>query len=101
MERFLQPGRSSMLSVFAPIAFAPLPVLVLKRGEAGAPPAIVATGAVRSSDPDRVCLKKIILSGYPAKVHKKKAIVKYMFFNPDDIRCAGPRAGLLCHVMRV
>ena len=87
MERFLHPGQNCMMSVYAPIAFGPLPVLVLKRGEAGQPCKLVAVGSLRSSDPDRICLKKIIISGFPAKVHKKKAMVKYMFFNPDDVRC--------------
>jgi pre-rRNA-processing protein TSR1 len=50
----------------------------------------VATGTVRSSNPDRVVLKKIVLTGYPLKVHKKKAIVKYMFFNPEDVKWYKP-----------
>lgn len=44
------------------------------------------TGSLRSCNPDRIILKKIVLSGYPVKVHKHKAIVKYMFHNPDDVR---------------
>ena len=51
---------------------------------------LVATGSMQNPDPDRVILKKIILSGYPVKVHKKKAVVKYMFFNPEDVKWFKP-----------
>ena len=47
-------------------------------------------GTLRSCDPDRVVLKKIVLSGYPVKVHKKKAVVRWMFHNPEDVRWFKP-----------
>ena len=57
---------------------------------AGQAPQIVATGTVHSCNPDRVVLKRLILSGFPVRVHKKKAIVKYMFFNPEDVKWFKP-----------
>lgn len=69
-ERFLHPGRFVVASIFAPISFPPLPLLVFKeatlgdrRGAAGAA-TLVASGSLRSVDPDRIVLKKITLSGY-------------------------------------
>lgn len=47
-------------------------------------------GTLRSCDPDRLVIKKVVLSGYPVKVHKKKAFVRWMFFNPEDIRWFRP-----------
>ena len=53
-------------------------------------PRIMATGTVHSCNPDRVVLKRIILTGFPQRVHKKKAIVKYMFFNAEDVKWFKP-----------
>ena len=41
-------------------------------------------GRTLKSNPFLVILKRIILTGYPIKIKKKRAIVKYMFFNPPD-----------------
>jgi pre-rRNA-processing protein TSR1 len=95
-ERFLHPGRFVVASIFAPISFPPLPLLVFKeatlgdrRGAAGAA-TLVASGSLRSVDPDRIVLKKITLSGYPHRVSKRKAVVRFMFHNPEDVRWFKP-----------
>lgn len=36
-------------------------------------------------DPYKLILKRIVLTGYPIKIKNKKAIIRYMFFNPQDI----------------
>ena len=47
-------------------------------------------GTLRSCDPDRMVLKKVVLSGYPVKVHKHKAAVRWMFYSPEDVRWFRP-----------
>ncbi|KAF3338094.1 Pre-rRNA-processing protein TSR1 [Carex littledalei] len=89
LERFLHPGRFSVASVYAPICFPPLPLIVLKKRD-GELPAVAATGSLKSVDPDRIILKKIILTGYPQRVSKLKATVRYMFHSPDDVRWFKP-----------
>lgn len=94
LERFLQPGRHAVASAFAPIAHAPGPLLGFARAAGGAPGgggwALALTGTLRGCDPDRVILKKAVLTGFPAKVHKRKAVVRWMFHSPADVRWFGP-----------
>jgi hypothetical protein len=40
---------------------------------------LIATGTMAYADPDRIILKKIVLSGIPIRVRKKYAVVKHMF----------------------
>ena len=47
---------------------------------------LVATGTTLSVDPDRVIVKKIILSGIPVKVKNRYAVVKHMFYSADDVK---------------
>lgn len=42
-------------------------------------------GTLKSNDPDRINLKKIVLTGFPVKVHKTKAVVRWMFNCPEDV----------------
>jgi pre-rRNA-processing protein TSR1 len=43
-------------------------------------------GTLGAVDPDRIILKKIVLTGFPVKVKKRSAVVKHMFYNPDDVK---------------
>jgi pre-rRNA-processing protein TSR1 len=89
MERFLHHGRFSIASIYAPIFFPPAPLIVLKNRD-GEQPAIAAVGSLKTVDPDQIILKKIVLTGYPQRVSKLKAIVRYMFHNPEDVRWFKP-----------
>ncbi|KAB2096427.1 hypothetical protein ES319_A01G107700v1 [Gossypium barbadense] len=90
MERFLHAGRFSIASIYAPISFPPLPLIALKGAAGAGTPAVAAVGSLRSIDSDRIILKKIILTGYPQRVSKLKATVRYMFHNPEDVRWFKP-----------
>lgn len=85
-ERFLHEKRMTVATVFAPITYMPAPLLVFSVPSAQAPAArLVATGALLSVDPNRIVLKKIVLTGFPYKIHKRTAVVRDMFFQPDDV----------------
>lgn len=44
---------------------------------------LVATGSLLSVNPDRIILKRVILTGFPIRVRKKFAVVKHMFYNRE------------------
>lgn len=35
-------------------------------------------------------MKRVLLTGYPYKINKRKAVVRMMFFNPNDVRYFKP-----------
>ena len=56
MERFLQPSRYAVASIYAPITYLPCPVLVFRNDPSRE---LVAMGTLMSIDPDRIILKKV------------------------------------------
>ncbi|KAM3875016.1 pre-rRNA-processing protein TSR1 homolog [Diretmus argenteus] len=84
MERFLRPDAPTVVSVYAPITFPTAGALLFKQRDDGVQD-LVATGSLLSCDPQRVVLKRIVLSGHPLKINRRSAVVRYMFFNRDDI----------------
>ena len=93
-NRFLhkETDATAIATIYSPIVFAPCKVLCfteqsLKSGNCST---IVATGVVLPPNPMKIILKRIVLTGYPLRVHKKKATIRYMFFNPTDIKYFKP-----------
>jgi pre-rRNA-processing protein TSR1 len=72
-------------SIFGPITFPPAPLIVFN--PAGD---LVATGSLIEVNPDRIITKRIILTGKALKVHKKNAVVREMFYFPEDIEWFKP-----------
>lgn len=106
-ERFLRPDRFTAASVYGPTTFQPSPVLVFKEvpptSSSGPKVVLVATGTLLGVDPDRIVLKKIVLTGYPIRVRKRKAVVKHMFHRPEDVKWFKPaelvtKYGLTGHI---
>ena len=91
-ERFLPPsGAGVVASCFGPITYGPAPVLLFTHGTTCEQQCVlVATGSLRPVDPERVVVKRAILTGFPHKVHKRKAVVRFMFHCPEDVRWFKP-----------
>jgi pre-rRNA-processing protein TSR1 len=88
-ERFL-PANGSFFaaSVFGPVTYSPCPVLVFRSHNGKKE--LVATGSMIGADADRIVVKRIVLTGYPVRVHKRFATVKYMFYDPEDVKWFKP-----------
>lgn len=46
---------------------------------------IVAFGKFIGTDPDRLLIKRIYLTGYPTRITKRKCVVTRMFWNAEDV----------------
>eukprot|EP01028_Stygiella_incarcerata_P006176 TRINITY_DN251_c2_g1_i1.p1 TRINITY_DN251_c2_g1~~TRINITY_DN251_c2_g1_i1.p1 ORF type:complete len:797 (-),score=215.43 TRINITY_DN251_c2_g1_i1:177-2567(-) len=90
LERFFHPHRFTLATAFLPIEFLAAPVIVCRKDAHTSHSFLVATGVVHRVDPDRLILKRIVLSGYPIRVKKRHAVVRYMFYNPDDVKWFKP-----------
>mmetsp|Transcript_27477 Transcript_27477/g.57330 ORF Transcript_27477/g.57330 Transcript_27477/m.57330 type:complete len:1056 (-) Transcript_27477:49-3216(-) len=99
-ERYMPTGGAFFAgSVYGPVTYANCPVLMFREakeaenvsisdfGDSGnARREFLAHGSIFGADADRIVLKRIVLTGYPTRVHKRHAVVKYMFYNPEDVR---------------
>ncbi|OBS83605.1 hypothetical protein A6R68_22406, partial [Neotoma lepida] len=83
-QRFLTADAAVVVTVFAPITFPPASVLLFKQRSNGMH-SLIATGHLLSVDPDRMVIKRVVLSGHPFKIFTKMAVVRYMFFNREDV----------------
>lgn len=59
---------------------------------------LAAVGGLIDVNPDRVVLKRVVLSGYPYKVHKRRATVRWMFFNPEVCALVTPARRRSAHL---
>ncbi|PWN41016.1 DUF663-domain-containing protein [Ceraceosorus guamensis] len=106
-ERFLRsgPGATSVGTVFGPITFgsANVPAILLReRSEDGTfghdqrgvgarqMPWLVGSGNLLDAGPTRINTKRICLTGSPYKVHRKSSVIKWMFFNANDVHYFKP-----------
>ncbi|XP_063621177.1 pre-rRNA-processing protein TSR1 homolog [Cydia splendana] len=83
-ERFFQPGSTCVATFYAPIQFSPSSVLCFKE-KRNTKLQLVASGVLLSCNPDRLIVKRIVLSGHPYKVNKRSAVIRFMFFNREDV----------------
>lgn len=109
MERFLHglgtQGYVAIGTVIGPVTFggANVPAVLLRErildGESGYDqrgigatqmPHLVGTGSLLDADPTRIVAKRIVLTGHPYKIHKRTSTIRFMFFNPEDVRYFAP-----------
>jgi len=83
MLRFGQANSTCMATVFGPIIYPPASVVAFKASKNELVP--VGSGTLFSIDPARLVIKRILLSGHPFKAMNRHAVIRFMFFNREDI----------------
>ncbi|AFZ80605.1 hypothetical protein BEWA_034630 [Theileria equi strain WA] len=86
-ERFFKRGDNCVASIYGMSISSPTPVIAINEA---VDEEVIFGGNVSEADPSRIIIKRIILTGYPMRVHRKRAVVRYMFFNPSDIKYFKP-----------
>ncbi|KAG2182628.1 hypothetical protein INT44_005607 [Umbelopsis vinacea] len=89
-ERFLQMGKPSVATIYAPTVFGKVPCLLYKETDDVNDPILVSVGSFMDTDTRRIVAKRIILSGHPYKIHKRSAVIRFMFFNTEDVHWFKP-----------
>ncbi|CEP13339.1 hypothetical protein [Parasitella parasitica] len=108
-ERFMKMGRSYVATIYGPVVFGKMPVMFYKETDSvngmfgvgvdvrkasccidafvftSLEPILVSSGTFMDVDVKRIIAKRIILSGHPFKCHKRSAVIRFMFFNVEDI----------------
>ena len=109
VERFFHPGRYTTASFYSRILYPPAPVLMFLPLPTTPTPAastvnpVIATGSLTSVDPDRLLLKRVVLTGSPLSCSGREAVVHRMFETPQDVEWFKPvelwtKRGLVGHV---
>eukprot|EP00743_Colponemidia_sp_Colp-15_P017859 GILK01022202.1.p1 GENE.GILK01022202.1~~GILK01022202.1.p1 ORF type:complete len:317 (+),score=26.63 GILK01022202.1:89-1039(+) len=84
-----------LATFFGPISFNPCPVLFFKAPSIeeqaeGTPLQLSSFGSALPPNPDLLLLKRVVLTGRIAVIYRKVIVIKFMFFNDDDVRWFQP-----------
>ena len=90
IQRYLEKDKFYIMTTYAQLTYPNSPIILfthktLDNNVIDNKLSFCGTGMTLEANDKKVILKKIVLTGYPVKIKKKKAIVRYMFFNPSDI----------------
>jgi len=73
-------------SVYAPICYPPVGVLMFD-AESNA---LCCHGNVLNVDAHRLLIERKVLTGRPMRVQRRRAVIRYMFWNADDVKYFQP-----------
>lgn len=78
-------GNWHLVSFYAPTYFPPQNILLFAENETGEN-SLALVGSAIFPDPFKVVLKRVVLTGYPFKAKNKRAVIRCMFYSPDDVK---------------
>lgn len=68
--------------------FPPAPALLYDLHRSEASPLMV--GELAKCDSMHIVLERILLTGYPFKINRRRSTIRFMFFNPKDVKFFKP-----------
>lgn len=74
-----------LLSFYGQTYFPPQNVIVFHQNDHGKIE-LAMIGTAILPDPFKVILKRVVLTGYPIKAKNKRAIIRCMFYTPEDVK---------------
>lgn len=83
-ERFVYPGNTAIATCIAPVMLGNVPAIFFKPTPDGI--RFVGKGTFLNNDFTRIISERSIITGDPVKIHKRVVTVRYMFFNPEDVK---------------
>ena len=94
IQKYLEKDKFYVMTTYAQLTYPNSPVILFTHktvdDKIEQKLSFCGTGLTLEANDRKIILKKIVLTGYPVKIKKKKAIVRYMFFNPNDINYFKP-----------
>lgn len=93
---FHEDEKFRLASFYGPISYNPCPILLFlvpsleEQNEESSSLRLACFGSAQPPNPDLLILKRTVLTGRVAMIHKKQIVVKYMFFNEDDVKWFQP-----------
>ena len=95
IQKYLEKDKFYVMTTYAQLTYPNSPIILfthktLDNNNIENKLSFCGTGSTLEANDKKVILKKIVLTGYPVKIKKKKAIVRYMFFNPSDVNYFKP-----------
>lgn len=88
--RKVELGQRMVASWLGPAMEHEAPVMIFQERTTPGLATCIAGGTVWEGDPKKIIVKRIILTGYPFKIHKNLAVVRYMFHHPKDVAYFAP-----------
>ena len=94
LQKCLEKDKFYIMTAYAQLTYQNSPMILfthkLINGKIDNNLSFCGSGLTLESNDKKIILKKIVLTGYPVKIKKKKAIIRYMFFQPNDINYFKP-----------
>lgn len=91
-ERYLN-MRPSTATMYGPIQFGPTPIMMFHpsaKWTPGSPSSLIGYGTILDPAPQRIIAKRIVLTGHPFKIHKRGAVIRFLFYTREDIEYFKP-----------